>query len=198
METVRWLSLFPLNTVLFPGGRLPLRIFEPRYLSLVSDCLRQEVPFGVCLIREGREVGVAATPHDVGTLAHIIDWDRRPDGLLGITVAGGERFRIRSIQVHADQLTVAVVEPLEPEPELELPERYQPLARLTGRILDQLGTPYADMPTHYEDGRWVGYRLAELLPLEFTEKQSLLEMDDPLLRLQRLAELISTRLIQPG
>ena len=88
------IPLFPLGTVLFPGGPLPLRIFEPRYLDMVSDCLRNDKAFGVCLIKDGREVGEPAQPFDVGTMAKIVDWDRTDDGLLAITALGTSRFRI--------------------------------------------------------------------------------------------------------
>ena len=80
---VMQVPLFPLNTVMFPGGVLPLRIFEPRYLDMVSDCMRGDVPIGVVLIRDGLEVGRAAQTYDVGTLGVISYWNRRSDGLLG-------------------------------------------------------------------------------------------------------------------
>ena len=86
------LPLFPLHTVLFPGGLLPLRIFESRYLDMISDCLRNDRGFGVCLISAGREVGDGAECFDVGTLARIQDWDSTPDGLLGIIARGEQRF----------------------------------------------------------------------------------------------------------
>jgi len=100
------ISLFPLNTVLFPGGPLPLRIFEPRYLDMVSKSLKHSQPFGVCLIREGDETGRPAEPHPIGTFAHIVDWDQLSDGLLGITARGGERFFVNRYDVGTNQLLV--------------------------------------------------------------------------------------------
>src|SRR3569623_49234 len=107
------LPLFPLNSVLFPGGVLPLRIFEPRYMEMVSVCMKEQSGFGVSLILSGKEVGEAATTYEVGTLVNIIDWDQRDDGLLGITVQGQQRFRIHATNVRSSQLVMAEVELLD-------------------------------------------------------------------------------------
>lgn len=178
--------LFPLHTVLFPGGPLPLRLFEPRYLQMVSDCLRHDRCFGVCLISDGREVGEAATPHDTGTTARIVDWHQRHDGLLGISTRGERRFRILSREVQPNQLTVAKVELLPEDAELDVPDKYLALVELLRRLLEQAGHHYADLPRRYGDAAWVGYRLAELLPLSLPSKQYLLEMEDPVARLEQL------------
>lgn len=182
------LPLFPLHTVLFPGGVLPLRIFECRYLDMVSDCLRNNHGFGVCLIRAGREVGAAAESFEVGTLATIQDWDKSPDGLLAITVRGEQRFRVISREVRSDQLSVAQVEILEEPPAQPLPVEYAPLARLLDRLLDDLDPPFRDLPRMLDDSDWVGARLAELLPLDPLDKQVLLEQGEPMTRLAKLAE----------
>ena len=101
--------LFPLRTVLFPGGPLPLRIFEQRYLDMISSCLKRDEPFGVVLIRSGSEVG-SAEVYDSGTLARITDWYQGSDGLLGITATGTDRFRIRSSSRQPDGLLIGDVE----------------------------------------------------------------------------------------
>lgn len=182
--------LFPLHTVLFPGGPLPLRVFEPRYLQMISDCLRTDRCFGVCLISDGREVGEAATPHDTGTTARIVDWHQRHDGLLGISARGERRFRILSREVQRNQLTVAKVELLPEDSELEVPEKFLPLTDLLRRMLEQAGHHYADLPRRFGDAAWVGYRLSELLPLNLPSRQYLLEMEDPLARLEQLFGLL--------
>lgn len=181
------LPLFPLHTVLFPGGVLPLRVFEPRYLDLVSDCLRNDHGFGVCLIRTGREVGAVPDCHALGTLARIRDWDRTPEGLLLITAQGERRFRITAQAVRADRLIVADVACLDEPPPRPLPVAYARLARLLDRLLDDLDAPYRDLPRRLDDAGWVGARLAELLPLDALEKQALLEQDDVLARLAGVA-----------
>ena len=101
--------LFPLNTVLFPGGPLPLRIFEPRYLAMVSNCVQSDAPFGVLLIRDGNETGPATT-QEIGTLARITDWYQGSDGLLGVTAVGLQKFRVISSRREASGLNVGTIE----------------------------------------------------------------------------------------
>lgn len=184
------IPLFPLNTVLFPGGPLPLRVFEPRYLEMVSACMKRGTGFGVCLIREGKEIGTAAIPYDIGTLAEIVDWHKRPDGLLGITALGRQRFRIDTVTVQPNQLALANVDLLPDEPACAVPERYLPMAQSLQRILEQIGQHYAGLPRQYDDARWVGYRLSELLPIDLLQKQYFLQLNDPLQRLERLYEVL--------
>lgn len=182
------IPLFPLHTVLFPGGLLSLRIFETRYLDMISRCLRDSSGFGVCLIAAGAEVGEAAEVRPVGTLARIVDWSSLPDGLLGVTVQGERRFRVLRSEVREDRLRVAEVELLAESDPRPLPEDYAALAALLARLLDELGGVYARGPRRLDDAGWVGGRLVELLPLDLEFKQSCLELDDVLLRLARLRE----------
>lgn len=185
------IPLFPLNTVLFPGGTLTLRIFEPRYLRMVSDCLANQRPFGVCLIRSGREVGSIAEPFGIGTLAHIVDWEQRQDGLLGITARGDRRFSIGQTEADAQLLLHADVTLLEPDAATPLAPEFRPLAELLQRIHDQLGsTGLAKPEPMRDDAGWVGCRLAELLPLPLRDKQRLLEVGDPSERLRLLHQLL--------
>ena len=177
------IPLFPLHTVLFPGGPLPLRIFEARYLDMVSDCLKRDAPFGILLIREGSETGPATTC-EVGTLARITDWYQGSDGLLGITALGEARFRLVAADRGPDGLNTGEVETL-PEPvPVPLPEDLRPLARMLESVLDDLGRLYEPLPRRYDDAAWVSYRFAEILPISPDEKQVCLETDDPLARLQ--------------
>jgi hypothetical protein len=180
--------LFPLNLVLFPEGPLPLRIFETRYLDMVGRCMRESREFGVALIRAGREAGPAETV-DVGTMARIVDFNPLADGLLGITCVGRQRFRIQSRGLQPDGLNVAEVEPLADEPAAAVPARHVRLSLLLKGVLPQLGEIYANMPMRLEDASWVGHRLAEILPIPLTDKQSYLEMNDPIQRLDLLAPL---------
>lgn len=193
MERLR-IPLFPLHTVLFPGGPLALRIFEARYLDMVSRCLKQQSGFGICLIREGDEVGEAAQPCAIGTLGKISYFNRRPDGLLGITVQGEQRFRILAREEQADRLLVAEVELLPQVASLPLPQHYQWLAQLLNTIVEQLDHPHRTMARRYDCAEWVGARLAELLPIAFEQKQLLLGLDDALARLARIEELVSAGL----
>lgn len=177
------IPLFPLHTVLFPGGPLPLRIFEPRYLEMISDCLKSNCGFGVVLISSGREVGEVAATESVGTVASITDWHMRHDGLLGITATGEQRFRIVSVDVQPNQLAVAGVELLGDEPSLDLPDEYLTLVDVLRRLLDHAGHHYAGITARFGDASWVGFRLAELLPFSMSRRQQLLLLDDPIARL---------------
>lgn len=184
------IPIFPLHAVLFPGGTLPLRIFEPRYLEMISTCMKENKGFGVCLIREGSEVGKAANTYDVGTLSEISYFNQQPDGLLGITATGVQRFKIVSTEVKPNQLTIAEVELQENEPSSPLPEEYNQAAEILKGLLAQLGYPFIKMETNYEDASWVGSRLTELLPIRLEQKQYFLQLDDPIQRLERLAMLL--------
>ena len=184
------IPLFPLNVVLFPGGPLPLRVFEPRYLDMVSDCLRNNTGIGVVLIRNGKEVGDAAETHDVGTLCTISYWNRRQDGLLGITLKGEQRFRIHSQQVQNDKLIRAEVELLESMPHMPMQEKDQLLVRTLQKIIGQLEPPFTTMPVQYDNLDWVSSRLVELLPFPLAVKQTLLEQDALEQRVDKLHSLL--------
>jgi Lon protease-like protein len=188
MSTVAMeIPLFPLGLVLFPGGPLPLRIFETRYVDMVRGCMREDRGFGVALIREGRETGPART-HDVGTLAKIVDFHQLPDGLLGLTCVGERRFRILDRRRQPDGLNLVSVEWLAAEAKLDVPPRHARLAALLRTVLPQLGEQYGNMPMHLDDAAWVGHRLAEILPIGLADRQFCLELDDPLQRLDVLGE----------
>jgi Lon protease-like protein len=184
--------LFPLNTVLFPGGPLPLRIFEPRYVDMVRHCMRAHCPFGVLLIRAGSEVGAAGAGQlsVVGTTARIVDFNALPDGLLGITCIGERKFSVSKHWQQDDGLHVGDIELAAPEEPTDLPGEYHHLGELLRKVLPELGDLYCNVPKHFSDAAWVGCRLAEILPIALSEKQFCLELDDPIARLARLNPLI--------
>ena len=184
------IALFPLNTVLFPGGPLPLRIFEARYIDLVRRCLREDTGFGVVLIKEGDEAGAAATATcDVGTYAKIVDFSGQPDGLLGIEARGERRFRIHSRRQARDGLHMAEIEWLPEEQVVSLPEEFSDLGPALDSVLGQVGEPYETLERRLDDAGWVAGRLAEILPLPTGHKQQCLELDDPVERLRYLRPL---------
>jgi uncharacterized protein len=185
------LPLFPLQTVLLPDGRLALRVFETRYVDMIAQCLRGANRFGVVAIREGAEVG-AATTYDFGTSAEIVDWHQEPGGLLGILAAGREPFRLLESRREADGLYVGSVAWLDPLPPRRLAPEHEPLAALLQRLIEALPL-YRGVAPSFDDAAWVGGRLIELLPLKLAFKQSLLEVTDPELRLERLAAALAPR-----
>ena len=185
------IPLFPLPVVLFPDGYLPLRIFEQRYIDMVRECSAGGSCFGVCLINNPEKANSPATHLRVGTTAEICDFSTLDDGLLGITARGRQKFVIQKTRMRDNGLLMAEVETLvEPDP-VEVPEQYSVLSMIAGRFMEQMGKNYPSFqPQHLQDANWVGYRLAELLPLENNEKQVLLQISDPLERLQLLLDLL--------
>ena len=150
------IPLFPLNAVLFPGGSLPLRIFEARYIDLVRNCMRSGDGFGIVLIVEGPEAGGPAQTCDVGTYARIIDFSQQPDGLLGIHAVGERRFRILTRRRARDGLNLA---------DVELPDEFADLLPALDMALDQMGEPHSARERRPRDATWVSGRLAEVLPV---------------------------------
>ena len=184
------IPLFPLGTVLFPGGLLPLRIFEQRYMDMCKACLRDGTPFGVCLIREGAEVGAPAVPMEVGCLARILQWDMEQLGLLQITAQGEQRFRIREHRSRPDGLVMGIVDMLPMETDGPVPDAAGACRELLERIAGEHGERLFLQPYRFDSCVWVSARLAEVLPLPPATKQQMLEMDDGRQRLGVLQRLI--------
>jgi Lon protease-like protein len=190
MEMTTTIPLFPLKAVLFPGGFLPLRVFEPRYLDMVSDCLKKDIGIGVVLITEGSETGNAANTHEIGTVAGINYWHKRPDGLLGVTLLGEKRFKILKRDVQPSQLILAEVEWLAEANEQSIDDEHRLLVDLLQQIISQLDPPFTKFKPNYESANWVSARLVELLPLALAEKQKLLMMNDIEQRMKDITRLL--------
>lgn len=186
------LPLFALQSVLFPGGRLPLRIFEQRYMDMAKVCLRDASPFGVCLIREGSEVGAPALPEDVGCLARIVAWDMPQLGVLQVMARGERRIRLCERRVQADGLARARVELLAEETDAPLEADTDLCARVLRKAIESGGEELVEPPLNYASAAWVSARLAELLPLSLAAKQRLLEMQDARDRVEILRRLLSS------
>ncbi|OEY66723.1 LON peptidase substrate-binding domain-containing protein [Marinobacter sp. X15-166B] len=182
--------LFPLNSVILPGGKIPLQLFEPRYIDMLTRCLKEDRGFVVVLLREGRETSNTALFYDIGTYVRVADFHRLDSGLLGITVQGESKVAVVKCWQQADGLNVGDVECLMQEESVGIPAAY---AELTGILRALCRHPVVndlDMVVDYDDARDVGWRLTELLPLDKHEKQRLLELQDPLERLERLQALL--------
>jgi Lon protease-like protein len=199
MTSLSRLPLFPLHTVLYPGGRLPLKIFEQRYIGMAKACLRDDSPFGVCRIVRGDEVlrlgdtegtGVPEFAK-VGTLARIETWDMPQQGILHVGASGASRFEVRSHTVEADGLVVAEAETVADEPHVHLDARFKPLAELLEVLAARASAQQVPAERSYDDASWVGYRLCELLPLPLATKQKLLEIDDAQARLASLQSFLA-------
>ena len=190
MTSLARLPLFPLHTVLYPGGRLPLKIFEQRYIQMAKACLRDDGSFGVCRIVHGDEVmsrgGAVPEFARVGTLARIDTWDMPEQGILHVTAVGGMRFEVRSHSVQPDGLVVATLATVADEPRVALDPRFQSLAKLLEVLAARATLHPFPAERSYDDASWVGYRLCEILPLPPAIKQNLLEIDDAESRLATL------------
>ena len=192
------IPIFPLHTVLFPGGLLSLKIFEVRYIDMVSKCLQKESGFGVCLIKQGNEVGEAAITETIGTYARIKDFQQYPDGILGITVEGQQRFQLLNTQVQPDNLLLGEIIRIEEEQSCPVPDmivpvpaRFQVLKDLFRQLVEQDKISELVGKAVLDDAVRLGYSLSGLLPVELQERQQLLELQDPLVRLDWLSEWFS-------
>ena len=188
------LPLFPLGTVLFPGGVLPLRVFEARYVDMMRECMRAGQPFGVCLIKEGHEVGAPAVPHGVGCLASITDFDMQQPGVLNIVTRGAGRFRVLDTHTQTNGLVRARAEAMAGDPAAAVPAAFSICALALRAILPKLPAGMIAEPHQFDDATWLSNRLAEILPVQALAKQCLMELPDALTRL----EIIRTFLRQQG
>lgn len=187
MRSSQTLPLFPLHAVLLPGAALNLRVFEARYLDMVRECGRNGSSFGVCHILAGGEVGAPATPAAWGVEALIEDFDVGPDGVLVLRLRGARRFHVGSTRVRDNGLVVAEVSWCEPDSDDELQPEHGLLGTLLEHILEQAGGEHAGAgPAQLDQAAWVGWRLAELLPLSEQQRLCLLQENDPQQRLERL------------
>jgi uncharacterized protein len=179
-ETV---PIFPLKSVLFPEGLLPLRIFETRYMDMAKACLKERSPFGVCLIREGEEVGTPAVPHEVGCLASIVECDMEELGILKVLAKGGERFRLVATDTASSGLVMGEIEPIGAEGPAPDAPGLDDCAMLLRKLVAGIGDERFAPPLRFDDASWVSFRLAEILPLRNDVRQKMLEVTDASLRL---------------
>jgi uncharacterized protein len=188
------LPLFPLNAVVFPGGLLPLRIFEQRYLDMVKQAIADNTPFGICAIREGSETGTPAVPYAVGTRVRVTDWDMPQTGILHIDTQAQERFVIRSTRTEPSGLLVGAVEAVSSEHATAVPDDLELAVEILRHIINEYGDAHFPAPHEFDNAVWVGYRLSELLPLKLSIKQNLLEMNDSVTRLRILTEFLKKQI----
>jgi hypothetical protein len=189
-----WLPLFPLKTVLFPGGVLALKVFEARYMDMVRECMKNDAPFGVVLIKSGEEVGAPADPEEVGTLARIAHWDMPTLGVMMLRTLGGERFRILDSRVLPDNRIEARVEMLAPDIDSTISDMHLACAKALKIVIsdietkgraelgDDFDSPFAQ-PAQLDSAGWVANRWCEILPIPLKARQKLLELDDAQTRL---------------
>jgi Lon protease-like protein len=200
MNVGRELPLFPLRTVLFPGGLLSLKVFETRYLDLMGTCLRAGAPFGVVGLKSGSEVRHTRESEtvleQVGTLAELIDVDSAAAGILQVRCRGTHRFTRGATTQQADGLWVT--EPtLVPDDDVQLPEQplhgtVRGLANAIATLKAQGAEPFLE-PHLFDQAGWVANRWCEILPISMAAKQKLMELPDPQVRLQLVDEFLRSK-----
>jgi Lon protease-like protein len=178
------LPIFPLGTVLFPGGALPLKVFEARYIDMTRECMKSGMPFGVCLIKDGAEVGTPAVPHEIGCLATITDWDMQQLGVLQIKTRGSQRFRILSSRVESNGLIRAATEPIADDAGVGVRSEFAGCMILLKALLPKLPAELIPEPHDFDSAAWLSNRLSEVLPIPALAKQKLMELQDPDSRLE--------------
>lgn len=192
-ESIESIPLFPLNSVLFPKGRISLQIFESRYVDMVRQCLKDNTGFGIVLIESGSEVAKAGQKLDIhrtGTYCHVVDWNQLPNGLLGITAEGRCTFRVVETWREANNLCRAVVtrryqDSVDAEA-LEVGDEFLEYVELLRGLARHPAIEELRLDVSFENLREVAWRLSELLPIANREKQTLLELADPFARLQQI------------
>jgi len=190
------MPLFPLGTVLFHGGQLPLRIFEPRYVDMISRCMKTDTGFGVVLIRSGSEVRASREEgvpdvYRTGTEARIEDFNPLSDGTLGIVARGGRKLRVIETHTQADGLLMGQVRFLPEEPSIAVDERFDSLIEILKELMRHPMIEKMGLEYDFADARSVGWRLTDLLPIEAEIKQSLLQMQLPRERLVELVRIVN-------
>ena len=181
------IAIFPLNLVLFPGGFLPLKIFEQRYLEMTKACLRDDIPFGVCLIRDGQEVGAPAEHERIGCSARIKQWDMPHAGIFHLACLGESAFRVVDSRTGSNGLIHGRVEWLSAHGDEIDPEHFNTCKRMLESFAKRAGEEKVAGQAGFDDPEWVSYRLAELLPIDARSKQALLEQRNTGLRLAAIS-----------
>lgn len=182
--------LFPLNSIVLPRGRIPLQLFEPRYIDMLTRCLKEDRGFVIVLLREGLETSSHAAFYDIGTYVRIIDFQQLDNGLLGITVEGQAKVTVVKCWQTEDGLNMGDVECLTDEESMDVPRHFAELPAVLKALCRHPVISELQMDVDYDDARDVGWRLTELLPLDKQEKQRLVELQDPIERLERLQALL--------
>jgi hypothetical protein len=188
------MPLFPLQTVVFPGGLLSLRVFEPRYMEMVTQAIADQLPFGICAIREGRELDRGVSHYTVGTHVQVIDWEMPQTGILHIQTRALERFVIHETKSESNGLLVGEVDDVNAEPALAVPDGLVLATEILQQIVEDLGAEKFAQPHDFHNAVWVGYRLSEVLPLKLSVRQNLLEMNDSRARLEILVEFLKKQI----
>ena len=183
--------IFPLKSIVLPGGVFPLRIFERRYLDMVTSCIRENTGFCIALVQKEDENRYIDQVYDVMSYVEITDWNKLEDGIFGISVEGKTLAKVKKCALDENNLLIGQIEVIEPEKEFMVPQKYQLLSKFYRKIYPGIKDYINFKNERYADASWVGYRLTECLPLDLKTKASLISLDDAILRLERIYEIVN-------
>ena len=185
------IPMFPLKSIVLPGGLFPLRIFERRYINMVKNCLKNETGFCITLVRAESDNGYITNIYNYGCYVKIIDWNQLEDGLLGITVEGIKKVHVLESSLDEDNLLQGSIEDIEVEKEYMLPQKYLSLSKFYKKIYPNIKDFISFKKERYADATWVSYRLTECLPLDSSTKNKLIALDNAFDRLDKLNEIVN-------
>lgn len=183
--------MFPLKSIVLPGGLFPLRIFERRYINMVKNCLKNETGFCITLVREESENGYITNVYNYGCYVKIVDWNQLEDGLLGITVEGIKKIHVLECNLNEDNLLQGSIEDIEVEKEYMVPQKYLSLSKFYKKIYPNIKDFISFKKERYADATWVSFRLTECLPLDSSTKNKLIALDNAFDRLDKLNEIVN-------
>ena len=185
------IPLFPLKSIVLPGGLFPLRIFERRYINMVKNCLKAETGFCITLVREESVNGYIKDVYNYGCYVKIVDWNQLEDGLLGITVEGMKKIHVLECNLDKDNLLIGSIEDIEIEKEYMVPQKYLLLSKFYKKIYPNIKDFISFKKERYADATWISYRLTECLPLDASTKNKLIALDNAFDRLDKLNEIVN-------
>ena len=183
--------IFPLKSIVLPGGVFPLRIFERRYLDMVTKCIKEDTGFCIALVQKEDRNKYIDQVYEIMSYVEITDWNKLEDGILGISVEGKSLAKVKKCELNKDNLLIGQVDIVKPEKEFMVPQKYQLLSKFYRKIYPGI-KDYIDFKRErYADASWVGYRLTECLPLDLQTKASLISLDDAILRLEKIYDIVN-------
>ena len=185
------IPMFPLKSIVLPGGLFPLRIFERRYINMVKNCLKNETGFCITLVRAESDNGYITNVYNYGCYVKIVDWNQLEDGLLGITVEGIKKIHVLECNLNEDNLLQGSIEDIEVEKEYMVPQKYLSLSKFYKKIYPNIKDFISFKKERYADATWVSFRLTECLPLDSSTKNKLIALDNAFDRLDKLNEIIN-------
>lgn len=188
MKIFKNIPIFPLKSIILPGGQFPLRIFERRYLDMTRECLKNDKGFVIALTK--RDSDYISSVYDYASYVEIVDWSQLDGGLLGITVEGKNIVKLNNYALDESNLLKGDALEIDCGIDYLVPQKYQILSKFYKKIYPEIKAYIFHIKPKYNDANWLGFRLIECLPLELDDKADLISMQEPLDRLERILHIV--------